>query len=78
MGAVNQAPPMQLNPNGKQTWYLQIQDKDFNVLYLNCRVGEYKKYGKYVESAVDKIVALFPSAHRWETRTTPYNNRVVM
>lgn len=64
--------------NTKQAWYLQIQDKDFNVLYLNCRVGEYAKYNKWLEKAVDKIVALFPSAHRWEVRTTPYVSRVVM
>ena len=71
MGAVNQTPLM-------QTWYLQIQDKNYNVLYLNCKVGVYKKYTKHVERAVDKIVALFPSAYRWQIRTVPYTNRVVM
>jgi hypothetical protein len=60
------------------TWYLQIQDKDYNVLYLNCELGTYKKYTKRIENAAEKVVRLFPSAKRWEVRTTPYTSRVVM
>lgn len=60
------------------TWYLQIQDKDHNVLYLNCYLGTYKKYSKHVENAVDKVVRLFPSAKRWEVRTSPFTSKVVM
>ena len=60
------------------TWYLQIQDKDGEVLYLNCRLGEYKKYSKRVENAAEKVVRLFPSAKRWQTQPTPFTSKVIM
>ena len=60
------------------TWYLQIQDKDHNVLCLNYRLGVYKKYTKRIENAAEKVARLFPSAKRWEARPTPYVSKVIM
>lgn len=64
--------------NTKRTWYLQIQDENYSILCLNHPVGEYVKYNKWLERAVDKIVAQFPEAKRWEVRVEPYTNRVMM
>lgn len=60
------------------TWFLQIQDAEGKVLLLNKPVGEYKKYSKFVDNAVDKIVAQFPTAKRWEVRSERYTSRVIM
>lgn len=60
------------------SWYLQIQDDEYNVLLLNYCVGQYKKYNKWLERAVDKIVANYPNAKCWEVRKVPYTSRVVI
>ena len=59
-------------------WYLQIQDDNREVLYLNCQLGTYKKYSKRVENAADKVVRLFPSAKRWQTQPAPFTSKVFM
>jgi hypothetical protein len=60
------------------TWFLQIQDAEGKVLLLNQSVGNYKKYSKFVENAVDKIVAQFPTAKRWEVRPEVYTSKVFL
>ena len=60
----------------KQTWFIQIQDKDGKVLLLNQVVGSYKKTNKWFDKAVDKIVAEYPSAHNWEARIVPFDRQV--
>jgi hypothetical protein len=64
--------------NDSKMWYLQIQDDEHNVLLLNRPVGRYKKYNKFTEKAVDRIVQNYPTAKRWEVRIRPYESRVVM
>ena len=62
-----------------QTWYLQVQDSEYNVLLLNQEIGNYKKYNKWIEKKVDEIIfRQYPTAKRWEVRTNPYTSRVVM
>ena len=60
------------------TWFLQIQDREGKVLLLNESVGNYKKYSKFVENAVGKIVAQFPTAKRWQVRPECYTSKVIM
>jgi len=62
----------------KNKWYLQIQDDNYNVLLLNHELGEYKKFNKFTENKVNKIVSNFPNAKRWEGRIKPYTSRVVI
>lgn len=59
-------------------WFIQIQDKDGNVLVMNQLVGEYKKFTKHIDNAANKIVAGFPTAHRWEVRREPYTRKVII
>ena len=62
-----------------QTWYLQVQDSEYNVLLLNQEIGNYKKYNKWIEKKIDEIIfRQYPTAKRWEVRTNPYTSRVVM
>lgn len=62
-----------------QTWYLQVQDAEYNILLLNQEVGNYKKYNKWMEKKIDEIIfRQYPTAKRWEVRTNPYTSRVVM
>ena len=60
------------------TWFLQIQDSEGKVLLLNKSVGNYKKYSKFVENAVDKIVAQFPTAKRWQVRSECFTSKVII
>ena len=60
------------------TWFIQIQDKDGKVLLLNESVGNYKKYSKFVDNAANKIVAQFPTAHRWEVRPESFTSKVIL
>jgi hypothetical protein len=60
------------------TWYLQIHDKEGNVLLLNQSLGEYKKHSKFIDNKADKVVAQFPTAHRWEMRPNPYTSKVII
>ena len=60
------------------TWFLQIHDKEGNVLLLNKPVGNYKKYSKFVENAADKIVAQFPTAKRRQVRPECFTQRVIL
>lgn len=62
----------------KDAWFLQIQDRDYNVLLLNYPLGTYSKNSKWVTKAAEKIAAQYPAAHRWEVRKEPYTNRVVI
>jgi len=63
----------------KDTWFIQIQDENFNVLLLNQVVGSYKKTNKWFDKAVDKIVREYPSMKYWEARRgVPFEERVVM
>ena len=59
-------------------WFIQIQDKDGNVLLLNKCVGNYKKYSKRVYNAGQKIVDHYPAYHRWEVRSQPYTHKVIL
>ena len=62
-----------------QTWYLQVQDSEYNVLLLNQEIGNYKKYNKWIEKKIDEIIfRQYPTAKRWEVRTNQYTSRVVM
>ena len=62
-----------------QTWYLQVQDSEYNVLLHNQEIGNYKKYNKWIEKKIDEIIfRQYPTAKRWEVRTNPYTSRVVM
>lgn len=60
------------------TWYLQIQDKDNNVLVLNQSLGDYQKYSKRVDNKAQKVVNQFPTAKRWEVRPQPYTSKVIL
>lgn len=60
------------------SWFIQIQDKEGNVLLTNQLVGEYKKYSKFTENAANKIVARFPDAHRWHVRREEFTGRIIM
>ena len=60
------------------TWYLQIQDKDNNVLLLNHALGDYKKYSKFIDNKANKVVAQFPTAKRWEVRPNPYTHKAII
>jgi hypothetical protein len=60
------------------TWYLQIQDKDNNVLLLNHALGSYKSYSKFIDNKANKVVAQFPTAKRWEVRPNPYTSKVII
>jgi len=60
------------------TWYIQIQDKDNNVLVLNHALGEYKSFSKRIDNKADQIVAQFPNAWRWEVRPNPYTSKVIL
>lgn len=64
--------------NLMQTWYIQIQDKDGNVLLMNQEVGKYKKYNAWVQRAADRIVAGYPTTKRYEVRSTPYTHKVIL
>jgi hypothetical protein len=59
-------------------WFIQIQDKEGNVLVLNQVVGDYSKYSKRVDTAVQKIAAQFPTAWRWECRPRCYTSKVIL
>jgi hypothetical protein len=68
-----------LRDSPMQTWYLQVQDSEYNVLLLNQEIGNYKKYNKWMEKKIDEIIfRQYPTAKRWEVRTNPYTSRVVM
>ena len=60
------------------TWYIQIQDKDNNVLVLNQALGEYKSFSKRIDNKADQIVAQFPNAWRWEVRPNPYTHKAIL
>jgi len=60
------------------TWYIQIQDKNNNVLLLNHALGCYQKYTKRIDNKADQIVAQFPTAHRWEVRPNPYTSKAIL
>ena len=60
------------------TWYLQIHDKEGNVLLLNQPLGEYKKYSKFIDNKAQKVVNQFPTAKRWEVRPNPYTQKVIL
>ena len=60
------------------TWYIQIQDKDNNVLVLNHSLGEYKSFSKRIDNQADKVVAQFPNAWRWEFRPKPYTHKAII
>ena len=60
------------------TWYIQIQDKDNNVLVLNHALGSYKKYSKFIDNKANQIVAQFPTAKRWEVRPNPYTQKAIL
>ena len=60
------------------TWYIQIQDKDNNVLVLNHALGSYKKYSKFIDNKANQIVAQFPTAKRWEVRPNPYTHKAII
>ena len=48
-----------------QTWYLQVQDSEYNVLLLNQEIGNYKKYNKWIEKKIDEIIfRQYPTAKR--------------
>jgi hypothetical protein len=59
-------------------WYLQIQDKEGKCLMMSYELGEYKKYSKFIDNKVNKIVAQFPTAHRWEVRPEPYTHKAIL
>ena len=60
------------------TWFIQIQDKDSNVLLLNQELGNYQKYTKRIDNKASQIVAQFPNAHRWEVRPNPYTHKAIL
>jgi hypothetical protein len=60
------------------TFFIQIHDKEGNVLLLNQELGEYKKYSKFVDNKANQIVSQFPTAKRWEVRPQPYNSKVII
>ena len=62
----------------QMTWYIQIQDKDNNVLLLNQEIGNYQKYSKFVDNKAQKVVFQFPTAKRWEVRPQPYTSKVIL
>jgi hypothetical protein len=59
-------------------WFIQIQDKEGNVLLLNQVVGDYSKYSKRIDTAGQKIAAKFPTAWRWECRPRCYTSKVMI
>jgi hypothetical protein len=59
-------------------WYIQIQDKNNNVILLNQELGNYQKYTKRIDNKANQIVAKFPSAKRWEVRPNPYTHKAVI
>jgi hypothetical protein len=59
-------------------WYIQIQDKNNDVLVLNHALGTYKNYSKRIDNKADQIVAKFPTAHRWEVRPNPYTQKAIL
>ena len=60
------------------TWYLQIQDAEGNVLLFNHKLGEYKKYSKFIDNAAQKVADRFPSSKRWEARPKPYVSKAIL
>ena len=60
------------------TWYIQIQDKNNDVILLNQELGNYQKYTKRIDNKANQIVAQFPNAHRWEVRPNPYTHKAVI
>jgi hypothetical protein len=64
--------------NTQTTWYIQIQDKDNNVLVLNQSLGSYKSFTKRIDNKADQIVSQFPTAHRWEMRPKPYTHKAIL
>lgn len=61
-----------------QTWYIQIHDKDGNVLLMNGVVGEYKKYNAWVQKAADRIADGYSDVKRYEVRPNPYTHKVIL
>jgi len=60
------------------TWYIQIQDKNNDVILLNQELGNYQKYTKRIDNKANQIVAQFPNAHRWEVRPNPYTQKAIL
>ena len=60
------------------SWFIQIQDKNGDILELNKLVGTYQKYSKHVDNAANKIVAKFPTAWKWEVRSKSYTSKVII
>jgi hypothetical protein len=60
------------------TWFIQIQDKNGNVLVMNQPVGTYQKFSKFIDNKANKIVSQFPTAHRWEVRSKPYIHKAII
>ena len=45
---------------------------------MSYELGEYKKYSKFIDNKVNKIVAQFPTAHRWEVQPQPYTHKAIL
>ena len=59
-------------------WFIQIHDKEGNVLLLNSALGTYKSWSKFIDNKANKIASQFPTAHRWEVRPQPYTHKVLI
>lgn len=60
------------------TWFIQIQDKNGNVLVMNHTLGTYQKWSKFIDNKANKIASQFPTAHRWEVRPQPYTHKAII
>ena len=60
------------------TWFIQIHDNKGNVLLMNHALGTYQKWSKFIDNKANKIVAQFPTAHRWEVRPQAYTNKALI
>ena len=60
------------------TWFIQIHDKEGNVLLMNWPLGTYQKWSKFIDNKANKIASQFPTAHRWEVRPQPYTHKAII